>query len=519
MGMLEQLGHLIDAEQDRLRRSIPHNREAALLAIMRARDALPLRPVDTGAPDLMTGWRLTDPGGNVALRLVLEDQQPTGPPSDIPPGWPSQFLTQCAHLAEATILLGHLETGFMRMAAGSAGQIDAWVSTRRPPASWRERADATWWTSWLLDCHAPDIFTLTQATTGDPAQLERIAGGVIAAMEHQSGYPADTRIGDFSLPLAVRTVGQLIRLALDGDGGEVWEDIRLTATVAQALGADQSCVSETLEALTLDEENAAWHSIVPGIAAAPMVRIDRERRVISRYGLTTEPLLFLTRELRRRAPDTYHNAASAREAVFREDLYALFTDKRFVTSPGRIRLRHPDGKIRTDIDAAIFDRKTGTLGIFELKSQDPYARSTAALQRQRDNLLYANRQVSGVLDWIKRHGANEILARIDTRTARTFRVQRVYPFVLGRYLARFDDGPAPDKRATWGTWPGVLRVMENTPIRATDANPIASLFTRLSQDEPPLPSIDDMPQREIRIGSTCIMVHRSWAAYQAAVSE
>jgi len=37
----------------------------------------------------------------------------------------------------------------------------------------------------------------------------------------------------------------------------------------------------------------------------------------------------------------------------------------------------------------VFDRKTGTLGFFELKSQDPFARSTAELVRQRDNVLYA----------------------------------------------------------------------------------------------------------------------------------
>jgi hypothetical protein len=33
--------------------------------------------------------------------------------------------------------------------------------------------------------------------------------------------------------------------------------------------------------------------------------------------------------------------------------------------------------VRTDIDAVVFDRKSGTLGIFELKSQDPFARSSA----------------------------------------------------------------------------------------------------------------------------------------------
>ena len=78
---------------------------------------------------------------------------------------------------------------------------------------------------------------------------------------------------------------------------------------------------------------------MPGVAAAPLVRLDPSQLVWSVHGLTTEPLLFLTRELRRRSAQEYHNAAYLREAVFRQDLYALFQDKRFVTSAGRIELR------------------------------------------------------------------------------------------------------------------------------------------------------------------------------------
>ena len=73
------------------------------------------------------------------------------------------------------------------------------------------------------------------------------------------------------------------------------------------------------------------------------------------------------------------------------------------------------------------------------------------MARQRDNVLYANRQVSGVLTWIKQHGADELVARVDARTARTFKAHRVFPFVLGRYFVHFNDGAEPDKRAAWGT--------------------------------------------------------------------
>jgi hypothetical protein len=201
--------------------------------------------------------------------------------------------------------------------------------------------------------------------------------------------------------------------------------------------------------------------------------------------------------------------------VFRQNLYALFADKRFVTSAGRIALRREGGDVRTDIDAAVFDRKTGTLGIFELKSQDPFARSPAERVRQRDNLLYANRQLSGVLTWLSRHGGDAVLARFDARTAKRFRVQKVYPFVLCRYLAPAGDGPEPDPRAAWGTWPQLLRLLERQSLGST-ANPIASLFTRLKNDTPLAYPIADAERREIVCGNARLIMHPSYAAFQAS---
>ena len=93
---------------------------------------------------------------------------------------------------------------------------------------------------------------------------------------------------------------------------------------------------------------------MPRVAAAPLVRVAPDRLVWSVHGLTTEPLLFLTRELRRRAAPEYHNAAYLREITFRQELYALFRDKRFVTSANRIELRRSAGDVRTDIDAVVY---------------------------------------------------------------------------------------------------------------------------------------------------------------------
>lgn len=529
MNAQDRLRQLIDQQTDRLRASIPLAPEAAVLAVIRAQDALPTHAHASPASDLISGLPLANPGGNLALWLCLEPaahgQHATG--IDVA-AWGTRFLEQCVRLAEARMVLAHSETGFMRLAETSDGTIDAWIATKLAPASWREREDIDWWASRLARHHAPELDTLRMRhpvtdpnDTTSESLYDTRAGVYLNMMAYQFGYPAGAVIGGYTVRTWLDILQQLIASALcsrdRGEGPALVSERELVDRVARALDDDPAHIGPALAAFTLDRGNAAWHAAVPGVAAAPLVRVGEVQLVPSLHGLVTEPLLFLVRELRRRDPEGYHNAAHAREITFRNDLYALFQDKRFVTSEGRIRLRHDTGNLRTDIDAAVFDRKTGTLGIFELKSQDPFARSAAALARQRDNMLYANRQVSGVLDWVKRYGADEIARRIDPRLLKTSRVHKVYPFVLGRYLAQFRDGPRPDPRASWSTWPGVLRVLDDHPLDGKDANPIASLHARLSNGTTRTHEVTDHAPRAIDLGDARLVVHPSYAAFQASL--
>ena len=525
---------MIDQRQSRLRAGVPPDRQAAILALLRTRDRLPNPPDIEPPPDLVTGRRLADPGGNAALRLCFEsagDDANAAPASsdDGLDGWAERFLRECGQLAEAELVLAHCETGFTRMVDDGNGRFDAWIATKRAPPGWRERADIDWWASWLAKRHEPELRALRSerpdAERSDPASdayYRRLADVHLKMMAYQLGYPPDAAIGGCTVRTYREVLGRLIGRALRardrGESAAPRSELSLVAAIAEDLAADPAVVGRAIAAFTLDGEGAPYHAAVPGVAAAPLVRVGPSRLAWSVHGLTAEPLLFLARDLRRRAGEEYHNAAHLREGVFRRDLYALFGDKRFVTATGRIELRRDGGDVRTDVDAVVFDRRTGTLGLFELKSQDPFARSTAELARQRDNVLYANRQVSGVLAWLKRHGADALLGRVDARTAKTFRVQKVYPFVLGRYLAHFGDGPEPDRRAAWGTWPRLLRLLDEQPFRATDANPLASLFTRLTSDVPLARPTDDAPPREITIGAARLIVYPSYAAVRASAA-
>jgi hypothetical protein len=530
MNAQERLRLLVDQKWADLRASVPRSRDKAILSLVSALDQLPRSPEIEPEPDLITGRHFADLGGNKALQLCLEStftNAMTSPTTDSDRlnDWAAKFLQDCAELAEIEMVFAHCETGFMRLVDDGDRTFDAWIVTKRPPANWTERADFDWWASWLYRRHEPELITILSerpsVESSEPTQntfYNKLAGIYLKMMAYQLGYPTQASISGITIQTYLDVLGRLIDLALQardrGESATAQSERSLIATIASELAVDPAEIGQAVVAFTLERENAAYHAAVPGVAAAPLIRVDPGQLVWSIHGLTTEPLLFLTRELRRRAAQEYHNAAYLREGVFRQDLYELFQDKRFLTGTGRIELRRTDGDVRTDIDAVIFDRKTGTLGLFELKSQDPFARSTSELMRQRDNVLYANRQISGVLDWLKRHGADELLKRIDSRTAKTFRAQKVYPFVLGRYIAHFNDGPVPDRRAAWGTWPQVLRLVDGQPFRATDANPLASLFTRLTKDVPLVGSPADNFSREINIGPARVVVHPSYAAFQ-----
>jgi len=531
MNVQEQLRHAIEQQQGRLRAGILPDRHAAILALIRNQDRQQHSAGVEPLPDHVTGRRLTALGGNKALQFCFESmgddaQAASAPCGDGLESWGERFLQECGRLVEAELVLAHCETGYMRMVDDGNGTFDAWIATKRAPAAWRERADFDWWASWLAGRHEPELRALRSARTDvGNSDLERdafyrqSANVHLEMMAYQLGYPPDAEIGGCTIQTYRDILGLFIVWALQardrGEAAAPRSERELVAEITSALAVDPAVAGQAVAAFTLDREGVAWHAAVPGIAAAPLIRVDPNQLVPSIYGLTAEPLLFLTRELRRRDAREYHNTAHLREAVFRQDLYALFQDKRFVTSAGGIELRRDSGNIRTDIDAVVFDRKSGTLGVFELKSQDPFARSTAELARRRDNVLYANRQISGVLDWLKRNGPDALLSRVDRRTAKTFRVQKIYPFVLGRHLVHFNDGPEPDRRAAWGTWPQLLRLIDGQPFRATDANPLASLFTRLTKDAPIIqPPVDD-PPREIAIGAARLIVHPSYAAFRA----
>jgi len=127
--------------------------------------------------------------------------------------------------------------------------------------------------------------------------------------------------------------------------------------------------------------------------------------------------------------------------------------------------------------------------------------------------------VLACVQWLNRNEANALLARLDTRLVKRLKVQKTFIFVLGRYLAHFFDGPEFDRRAAWGTWPQVLRLVNEVSFGAEDANPIQSLYNKLMKDTPLTPSSPVLDMQEITIGDSNVYVYPDFKTYKNRVGE
>ena len=183
-------------------------------------------------------------------------------------------------------------------------------------------------------------------------------------------------------------------------------------------------------------------------------------------------------------------------------------------SADSVELRGVQGDLTTDVDALIFDRKTGALALFELKSQDLFAYSRQERIRQRDYFYNAGKQVLAWVQWLNRNGANALLTRLDPKLVKRLKVQKTYIFVLGRYLAHFFDGPEFDRRAAWGTWPQVLRLVNAVSFGAEDTHPIQSLYDKLVKDTPLALSTPVLDVQEIRIGDSMVYLYPDFQTYK-----
>jgi hypothetical protein len=240
------------------------------------------------------------------------------------------------------------------------------------------------------------------------------------------------------------------------------------SSVTEQLGAALGISSkETAAALSMlqalpNDPPEVWTN---GHFPPPLLRVAEKQYIRCLSGEIGNPFSFMLTQLRRFHRSDWDAAVNGREKRFRDELYGLFKGRHLQPIDSHINLRI-GGRLVTDIDAAIWDSKEATLGLFQLKWQDMFGNSMRQrASRMRNMATEVAKWIEGVSEYLRTATWEEI--RVAFRLPKGCEpVSRYLLFVVGRNATHFSGDQRPDERAAWAVWPQLARVSSQMNTQA-----------------------------------------------------
>lgn len=225
---------------------------------------------------------------------------------------------------------------------------------------------------------------------------------------------------------------------------------------------------------------------------APFIKVSSHQYARSIRGLLDDPFSFMLYNLRKTYSKDWDRNVNSREKYFRSQLYELFDahDFRCVEHPIIIK---KNGKIITDIDAAVINMTSGEVGLFQLKWQDPAEYSPFALSSKRSNYNEQTEAwIKSVTTWLTENAESQI-ANILGMKARFFKKNNVKLFVLGRRHGNYSGNDLPDSNCVWCQWYQLLQVSAH--LRSDNNLTIGNLYDFLEKTTPYTRPILERPNK------------------------
>jgi hypothetical protein len=223
-------------------------------------------------------------------------------------------------------------------------------------------------------------------------------------------------------------------------------------------------------------------------------------------GCLSNPFSLLNRELKRKYKNDYDKALNNRESRFRKELFGFFPHERIVKIPREINISFKG--IRTDIDAVAFDTQTGTLGLFQLKWQDPFEKCMVERYSRISNLFpKINDWISKMKFWVANNTSKTIInsLQIDKFYKGKTTINEIYVFVISRNTINFT-GVEKDESVAWSSWYQLIEAQAS--LKTLFDDPIREMYVKIKNFDPKvrlqrekLPETDDF---EIYVGETKI---------------
>lgn len=249
---------------------------------------------------------------------------------------------------------------------------------------------------------------------------------------------------------------------------------------AEHFGLTKDIARQIFSCVTLTKENLPFYKGLRGALPAPYIQTGKNQFSRSIYGALHGSIDFLKRELKRRYEKDYFVAVNKREKRFRDNIYVFFPGERFIRIEKEIILKY-DG-LHTDIDAVVYDSKTKSLGLFQLKWQDMFYTSPTERFSRISNLFpKATEWIDKMDRWVKKYPFEHIIEKLTLDKSNIKEIGEIFLFVVARNHIHFT-GVQPDDRAAWATMNQIPFSLARIKIMFDD--PIRELHLKLKMDAP-----------------------------------
>lgn len=272
---------------------------------------------------------------------------------------------------------------------------------------------------------------------------------------------------------------------------------------ANYLGTTEEEISQIFSCITLSKENFDYYLEYPATPPPMYFQVSNNIIIRSISGCLENPFSLLNRELKRKYKKDYDKAVNRREERFRNELYTFFPQERIIKIPREINISFRG--MRTDIDAVVFDTETGTLGLFQLKWQDPYLKSMKERYSRISNLFpKAKEWVEKMRFWVFNNTSKDILSslQINKDINGTTTINEVCVFVISRNTMNFT-GMDVDDTVAWCSWHQLIE--SQAKVKADFDNPIKEMFVKVKsmspQNRPDKNEILKMEDFETQVGN------------------
>lgn len=264
---------------------------------------------------------------------------------------------------------------------------------------------------------------------------------------------------------------------------------------ANYLGTSEEEINQIFSCITLTKENYDYYLEFPSTPPPMYFQVSENLMIRSISGCLSNPFDLLNRELKRKYKKDYFQAVNRREDRFRKELFLFFPQERIVKIPKEIKISYKG--IKTDIDAVVYDTQTKTLGLFQLKWQDPFSHSMNERRSRMSNLFpKANEWIEKIRLWIFDNSANTILnsLQVNKQWAGKSEINEVCVFILSRNQMNFT-GMQTDETVAWGSWHQLIE--SQSKIRSKFDDPIKQMFVGLKMLSPEYrKNLEEPPKRE-----------------------